>query len=92
MDGRNQGHSRTSVRCLHRELHTQIRPHHPVEGLSVQQTALAMVFKLAEGAQKRGRRLDSHDQLPKLVLSATFADGIEVIAKPTDRQPANAAA
>ena len=55
-------------------------------------TALAMVFKLIEGAQKSWRRLDGHNQLPKLVLGVTFNDGIEVIAKPTDRQPITAAA
>jgi hypothetical protein len=55
-------------------------------------TALAMVFKLVEGAQKSWRRLDGHNQLPKLVLGVTFTDGIEVIAKPTDRQPTTAAA
>jgi hypothetical protein len=43
-----------------------------------------MVFKLLEGAQKSWRRLDGHNQLPKLVLGVTFNDGIEVIAKPTD--------
>src|SRR6202142_4364728 len=54
--------------------------------------ALAMVFKLLEAAQKSWRRLDGHNQLPKLVLGVTFNDGIEVIAKPTDRQPITAAA
>ena len=49
-----------------------------------------MVFKLLEGAQKSWRRLDGHNQLPKLVLGVTFNDGIEV--KPTDRQPITAAA
>jgi hypothetical protein len=29
-------------------------------------------------AQKSWRRLDGHNQLPKLVLGVTFADGIEV--------------
>ena len=48
--------------------------------------------KLVESAQKSWRRLDGHNQLPKLVLGVTFADGIEVIAKPTDRQPTTAAA
>jgi putative transposase len=48
-------------------------------------TALAMVFKLVEGAQKSWRRLDGHNQLPKLV-------GIEVVAKPSDRQPITTAA
>jgi hypothetical protein len=53
-------------------------------------TALAMVFKLLEAAQKSWRRLDGHNQLPKLVLGVTFNDGIEVIT-PTDRQPTTAA-
>jgi hypothetical protein len=30
--------------------------------------------------------------LPKLVLGVTFADGIEVTAKPNDRQPKTVAA
>lgn len=55
-------------------------------------TALAVVFKLLEAAQKIWRRLDGHNQLPKLVLGVTFNDGIAVIAKPTDRQPITAAA
>jgi hypothetical protein len=50
------------------------------------------VFKLLEAAQKSWRRLDGHNQLPKLVLGVTFNDGIEVIAKPTDHQPKTAAA
>ena len=52
-------------------------------------TALAMVFKLAEAAQKSWRRLDGHNQLPKVVLGAKFTDGLEVLA--TDRQPKAAA-
>jgi hypothetical protein len=48
-----------------------------------------MVFKLLEAAQKSWRRLDGQNQLPKLVLGVTFNDGIEVIAKPADRQPPN---
>ena len=50
-----------------------------------------MVFKLLEGAQKTWRRLDGHNQLPKLILGVTFNDGIEVVAT-TDRQPTTAAA
>ena len=46
-----------------------------------------MVFKLLEGAQKSWRRLDGHNQLPKLVLGVTFNDGIDVIAKPTTVNP-----
>ena len=41
-------------------------------------TALAMVFKLIEAAQKSWRRLDGHNQLPKVVLGAKFCDGVEV--------------
>ena len=55
-------------------------------------TALAMVFKLVEGAQKSWRRLDGHTQLPKLILGVKFADGLEVITKPKHRQPETAAA
>ncbi|MGY4568092.1 hypothetical protein ACVWY5_001162 [Bradyrhizobium sp. USDA 3256] len=51
-----------------------------------------MVFKLVEGAQKSRRRLDGHNRLPKLVLDVTFNDGVEVIVKQIDRQPATAAA
>ena len=62
------------------------------KGCLSNRTALAMVFKLLEGAQKSWRRLDGHNQLPKLVLGVTFNDGIEVIAKPADPQPITAAA
>ena len=55
-------------------------------------TALAMVFKLVEGAQKSWRRLDGHNQLPKIIQGVKFADGLEIIAKPIDRQPETAAA
>ena len=41
-------------------------------------TALAIVFKLVEAAQKSWRRLDGHNQLPKLVLGAKFTDGLEL--------------
>jgi len=38
-----------------------------------------MVFKLVEGAQKNWRRIDSHNQLPKLIQGVRFTDAIEVI-------------
>jgi putative transposase len=44
-------------------------------------TALAMIFKLAEAAEKNWRRLDRHNQLPKLVIGVKFTDGIEVRSK-----------
>jgi transposase-like protein len=62
------------------------------KGCLSNKTALAMVFKLVEAAQKSWRRLDGHNQLPKLVLGVTFNHGIEVIAKQADRQPKTAAA
>ena len=53
-------------------------------------TALAMVFKLVDAAQKSWRRLDGHNQLPKVVLGAKFKDGLEV-ANLADHQPRAAA-
>jgi putative transposase len=60
------------------------------KGCLSNKTALAMVFKLVEGAQKGWRRLDGHKQLPKVVLGAKFNDGLEVIAT-ADPQPKAAA-
>jgi hypothetical protein len=51
-----------------------------------------MVFKLVEAAQKSWRRLDGNNQLPKLILGVKFTDGLEVIAKPANRQPTTVAA
>ena len=38
------------------------------KGCLSNKTALAMIFKLAEVAEKSWRRLDGHNQLPKLIL------------------------
>jgi transposase-like protein len=48
------------------------------KGCLSNKTALAMVFKLVEAAQKSWRRLDGHNQLPKLIQGVKFTDGIEV--------------
>ena len=40
---------------------------------------LAMVFKLAQAAQNSWRRLDGHNQLPKLIVGVKFIDGIEAV-------------
>jgi putative transposase len=61
------------------------------KGCLSNKTALAMVFKLVEGAQRSWRRLEGQAQLPKLIRGVKFADGLEVAAKAT-RQPATAAA
>jgi putative transposase len=49
------------------------------KGCLSNKTALAMIFKLAEAAERSWRRLDGHNQLPKLILGVRFADGIEVV-------------
>ena len=46
--------------------------------MSFQQTALAMIFKLGEAAEQSWRRLNGHNQLPKIILGVKFADGVEV--------------
>src|SRR5262252_4014091 len=38
-----------------------------------------MIFKLAEAVEKRWRRLNGHNQLPKIILGIKFTDGIEVV-------------
>ena len=49
------------------------------KGCLSNKTALAMIFKLAEAAEKSWRRLDAHNQLPKIILGVRFADGMEVV-------------
>jgi hypothetical protein len=51
-----------------------------------------MVFKLVEAAQKSWRRLDGHNQLPKLIQGVRFTDGIEVTTNPVSSQSQTAAA
>lgn len=60
------------------------------KGCLSNETALAMVFKLVDAARRSWRRLDGHNQLPKVVLGAKFKDGLEV-ASATDHQPKAAA-
>ena len=49
------------------------------KGCLSNKTALAMVFKLAQAAQDSWRRLDGHNQLPKLIVGVKFIDGIEAV-------------
>jgi putative transposase len=51
------------------------------KGCLSNKTALAMIFKLAEAAEKSWRRLNGHNQLPKVILGVKFADGIEVVRR-----------
>jgi putative transposase len=47
-----------------------------------------VIFKLAEAAEKSWRRLNAHNQLPKIILGIKFTDGIEVVR--SQAQPAAA--
>jgi putative transposase len=49
------------------------------KGCLSNKTALAMIFKLAEAAEKSWRRLDGHNQLSKVILGVKFTDGIKVV-------------
>jgi len=51
------------------------------KGCLSNKTALAMIFKLAQAAEKSWRRLDGHNQLPKLIQGVKFTDGIEAVEK-----------
>lgn len=51
------------------------------KGCLSNRTALAMIFKLTEAAQKSWRRLDGRNQLPKLITGVKFNDGIEAQAQ-----------
>jgi transposase-like protein len=61
------------------------------KGCLSNKTALAMAFKLVAGAQKSWRRLDGHNQLPKLIQGVKFKNGIEVIGKLAEPQAQAAA-
>jgi len=62
------------------------------KGCLSNKTARAMVFKLVDGAQKNWRKLDGHNQLPKIIQGVKFTDGLEVALKPATIQAQTAAA
>ncbi len=62
------------------------------KGCLSNKTALAMVFKLVTDAQKSWRRLDGHNQLPKLIQGVKFPDGLEIAVNSEAPQPKFAAA
>ncbi len=49
------------------------------KGCLSNKTALAMIFKLAQAAEKSWHRLGGHNQLPKLIQGVKFIDGIEAV-------------
>jgi transposase-like protein len=48
-------------------------------GCPSNKTAIAMIFKLTQAAEKSWNRLRGHNQLPKVILGVKFNDGIEVV-------------
>ena len=62
------------------------------KGCLSNKTALALVFKLVDGAQKNWRKLDGHNQLPKIIQGVKFTDGLEVVVKPATIQAQTTAA
>jgi transposase-like protein len=62
------------------------------KGCLSNKTALALVFKLVDGAQKTWRKLDGHNQLPKIIQGVKFTDGLEVVVNPAAIQAQTAAA
>ena len=51
------------------------------KGCLSNRTAIAMIFKLAQAAEKSWRRLDGHSQLPKLITGVKFIDAIEAVSE-----------
>jgi len=49
--------------------------HRRTKGNGTRKTSLAMMFKLAQAAQKRWRRLNGHEQLDLLLQGKAFVDG-----------------
>lgn len=51
--------------------------HRRTKGSGTRRTSLAMMFKLAQAAQKRWRRLNGHEQFPLLLEGKKFVDGVQ---------------
>ena len=62
------------------------------KGCLSNKTALAMVFKLVDGARKARRKLDGHNRLPKIIQGVKSTDGLQVVVKPATIQARTAAA
>ena len=48
---------------------------HRTKGRACRKTALAMVFKRCQSAQKRWRKLDGSNQLAEIIRGAKFING-----------------
>jgi putative transposase len=53
------------------------------KGCLSNKTALTMIFKLAQAAEKSWRRLKGYALLPKVLLGVKFNDGIEIVRSQT---------
>lgn len=51
--------------------------HRRTKGSGTRRTSLAMMFKLAQAAQKRWRHLNGHEQFPLLLEGKKFVDGVQ---------------
>jgi len=54
--------------------------HRTTKGSGTRRTSLAMMFKLAQSAAKRWRRLRSHEMIVHVVEGRTFVDGVMQVA------------
>ena len=50
--------------------------HRRTKGNGTRKTSLAMMFKLAQAAEKRWRRLNGHEHLDLLLQGRVFVDGV----------------
>jgi transposase-like protein len=50
--------------------------HRRTKGSGTRKTSLTMMFKLAQAAQKRWRRLNGHEHLTLLLQGRVFVDGM----------------
>jgi mutator family transposase len=66
--------------------------HDPVEGLPVKPHRARHGLQAYRSRAENLASLDGNNQLPKLILGVKFADGLEVAAKPANREPATVAA
>ena len=65
---------------------------HPIEGVPLEQDRARHGIQAGRGRTEEWRRLDGHNQLPKIIQGVKFIDGLEVAAKPADPQAQTAAA
>ena len=54
--------------------------HRRTKGSGTRRTSLAMMFKLAQAAAKRWRRLDGHEHFPAILAGQLFVNGIKQVA------------